>query len=39
MTFSYPLPVPCRWFSWLAGALDSRSGHRLALLFLGAVLS
>ena len=39
MTSSHPLPVPCQWFSWLAGSLDRRSAPRLALLFLGAVLA
>src|SRR5215468_10231224 len=39
MTSSHPLPAPCQWFSWLAAALDRRSAPRLALLFLGAVLS
>jgi hypothetical protein len=39
MTSSHPLPVACRWFSWLAAALDRRSAPRLALLFLGAVLA
>jgi hypothetical protein len=39
MTSSHPLPVPCRWFSWLASALDRRSAPRLALLFLGAILT
>jgi hypothetical protein len=39
MTSSHPLPVPCRWFSRLASALDRRSAPRLARLFLGAVLA
>jgi hypothetical protein len=39
MTSSHPLPVPCKWFSWLAAGLDRRSAPRLALLFLGAVLA
>jgi DDE superfamily endonuclease len=39
MTSSHPLPTPCQWFSRLASALDCRSAPRLALLFLGAVLS
>src|SRR5947199_6368800 len=39
MTSSHPLPVPCQWFSWLAGSLDRRSAPRLALLFLGVVLA
>ncbi|AWM35962.1 hypothetical protein GobsT_62960 [Gemmata obscuriglobus] len=33
-------PAPrCQWFSILAGALDRRSGRRLALLFLGVLLA
>jgi hypothetical protein len=39
MASSHPQPVACRWFSWLAAALDRRSAPRLALLFLGAVLA
>src|SRR3954454_25241322 len=39
MTSSHPLPAPCRWFSWLAAALDRRSAPRLALLLFGAVLA
>jgi hypothetical protein len=39
MTSSHPTPMPCRWFSQLAAALDRRSVPRLAMLFLGAVLA
>jgi hypothetical protein len=39
MTSSHPTPISCQWFAWLASALDRRSTHRLALLFLGAVLA
>jgi hypothetical protein len=39
MTSSHLLAAPCQWFSRLATALDRRSGPRLALLFLGAVLA
>jgi hypothetical protein len=39
MTSSHSTPVPCKWFSWLAAALDRRSAPRLARLFIGAVLA
>jgi hypothetical protein len=39
MTSSHPTPAPCQWFTRLASALDRRSAPRLALLFLGALLS
>src|SRR6476620_10525118 len=39
MPSSYPLPLPCHWFSVLASVLDPRSGPRLAWLFVGAVLA
>ena len=33
-------PAPrCQWFSVLAKALDPRSGRRLAILFLGIILT
>jgi hypothetical protein len=39
MTSSHLPPVACQWFSRLAAALDRRTGPRLALLLLGAVLA
>ncbi|OWK41238.1 transposase [Fimbriiglobus ruber] len=39
MSSSHTTPPPCHWFSRLGGALDCRSGARLARLFVGAVVA
>ncbi|WP_165236109.1 IS701 family transposase, partial [Aquisphaera insulae] len=39
MTSSHPGPVPCQWFSRLAGALERRHAPRMAKLLLGALLA
>jgi hypothetical protein len=39
MASSHQVPVPCEWFSRLAGVLDRRSAPGLVWLFLGAVLA
>lgn len=39
MSPSHPLPPSCHWFTRLAGALDPRSGPRLAWLLVGALLA
>ena len=39
MTSSHPTTAVCQWFARLAATLDRRSGPRLALLFVGAVLA
>ena len=39
MSSSHTSPMPCHWFSHLAGVLDPRSAPRLAQLLLGSLLA